>query len=37
VSGDGILNEVINAIYHRKEKEPDFDIPVGVIPSGKKF
>jgi len=34
-SGDGILHEVVNAIFHRKDKE-DFmqSCPVGIIPGG---
>lgn len=37
MSGDGILHEVINAIFHRREEDLSFDIPVGTIPAGIHF
>ena len=33
VSGDGIIHEVVNAIFHRREIE-EFNITIGVIPAG---
>lgn len=34
-SGDGIVHEVINAIFHRRDKDEFLQyIPIGVIPGG---
>ena len=34
-SGDGIVHEVVNAIYHREDSEEFLNtVPIGVIPGG---